>query len=164
MIISLIAAMGRNRVIGNNNALPWNMPADMKRFRDLTRGRPIIMGMKTFISIGRVLPDRPNIILTRDHDWQAPEGAVAAHSPQEAITIAKSHEEVMVIGGEQIFRIFLPLAQKMYLTLIDHDFEGDTRFPKFNADQWKEIERVPHEADKKNSYPYTFLTLERLLR
>lgn len=161
MIISLIAAMGRNRVIGTHNKLPWDMPADMKRFRHLTRGKPIIMGMKTFVSIGRVLPDRLNIVLTRDPDWQAPEGAITAHSPEEAIKIAEGHEEVMVIGGEQIFRIFLPLAHKIYLTLIEHDFEGDARFPEFDIKDWRETERIPHEADEKNPYPYTFLTLKR---
>lgn len=162
MIISLIAAMGRNRVIGNNNTLPWNMPADMKRFRELTRGKPIIMGMKTFVSIGRVLPDRPNIVLTRDPHWQAPEGAIAAHSPQEALKIVEGHDEMMVIGGEQIFKLFLPLAQRMYLTLIDHDFEGDAHFPEFDIKDWKETERISYRADDKNSYPYIFLTIERL--
>ena len=162
MIISLIAAMGRNRIIGNKNALPWNMPADMARFRALTKGKPIIMGMKTFISIGRVLPDRPNIILTRDSDWKAPQGAIAAYSPEEAIKIAEGHHEIMVIGGEQIFKIFLPLAHKMYLTFIDHAFNGDALFPEFDHSEWREIERTSFSADTENPYPYEFVTLKRM--
>lgn len=161
MIISLVAAFARNRVIGKNNALPWNMPADMKRFRDVTRGKPIIMGRKTYESIGHPLPDRVNIVITRESDYKA-EGCVVTHSLEDAIKAAGNAEEIMVIGGTLIFEQFLPLAQKMYLTLIDHDFEGDARFPKFNAKEWKEIERIPHGANEKNPYPYVFLTLERL--
>ena len=161
MIISLIAAMGRNRIIGNKNALPWNMPADMARFRALTKGKPIIMGMKTFLSIGRVLPDRLNIILTRDRDWKPPTGVIVAYSPQEAIEKASGSHEVMVIGGGEIFKLFLPLAQKMYLTFIDHEFDGDAFFPEFDRSEWREIERVSFSADMENPYPYEFVTLER---
>ncbi|MDP3770652.1 MAG: type 3 dihydrofolate reductase [bacterium] len=160
MIISLIAAMGRNRVIGKDNALPWKLPADMKRFREITRGKPIIMGRKTFESIGRPLPDRMNIVITREHDYRV-DGCVVVHSIEEAIKAAGDAQEIMVIGGTSIFEQFLLLAQKMYITLIDHDFEGDTFFPEFDTKEWNEVERSQHQPDDKNRYRYTFLTLER---
>ena len=161
MIISLIAAMGRNRVIGKDNTLPWSMPADMAHFRLLTRGKPVIMGRKTYESIGRALPDRINIILTRDAGYRAA-GCMIAHSPAAAIAAAGDAPEIMVIGGEQIFRVFLAPAKKMYLTLIDADFKGDARFPEWNADEWRQTAREEHAADGANPHPYRFLTLERI--
>ena len=160
MIVSLVAAMGRNRVIGKDNALPWNMPADMKRFRGLTRGKPVIMGRKTYESIGRALPDRKNIVITRDAGYRA-EGCVIAHSPAAALAAAGAAEEIMIIGGERIFQEFLPIAAKIYLTVIDADFEGDARFPEWNADEWRETAREERAADAANPHPYVFLTLER---
>ncbi len=160
MIISLIAAMDRRRVIGRGNALPWTMPADLKHFRELTRGKPVIMGRKTFESIGRPLPDRINIVITRDPAYRA-DGCIVAHSPAAAVAAAGDTPEIMVIGGEHIFREFLPLAQKMYLTLIDADIGGDTFFPEWNPDQWRETSREEHPADKNNPYPYIFIMLEK---
>ena len=160
MIISLIGAMGRNRVIGRDNALPWNMPADLAHFRLLTRGKPVIMGRKTYESIGHPLLERKNIILTRDAEYRA-EGCAIAHSPAAAIAAAGDAKEIMVIGGEKIFQEFLPFAQKMYLTIIDADFDGDTFFPKWNAAEWQEVSREPHPANNQNIYPYAFLTLEK---
>ena len=160
MIISLIAAMDRNRIIGKNNALPWSMPADLKHFRDLTRGKPIIMGRKTFESIGRPLPDRINIIITRDQAYRAP-GCVVVHTTDAALQAAGDAPEVMVIGGGEIFSMFLGRSERMYLTYIDADFEGDARFPKYAADEWQETEREPHDADTTNPHPYTFVILER---
>lgn len=156
MIISLIAAMGRNHVIGKDNSLPWKLPGDMKRFKELTVGKPVIMGRKTFESIGRPLPNRTNIILTRDRNYKAA-GCVVAHSLNEALEAAKG-KEIMVAGGEQIFREFLPKADKMYLTFIDKDFEGDAYFPKYNENEWKEIRKEGHS----NDYSYTFVDLERI--
>ena len=160
MIISLIAAMGRNRVIGKDNALPWKLPADMKRFREITTGKPVIMGRKTFESIGRALPNRTNIIMTRDADFRA-DGFIIVHSPEEALHAAKGAEEVVVIGGSSIFEKFLPKIGRMYLTIINEDFEGQSLFPEFNNQEWREIERRDFAPDEKNIYSYTFLTLER---
>ena len=161
MIISLIAAMGRNRVIGRDNALPWKLPADMKRFWEVTTGKPVIMGRKTFESIGRALPNRTNIIMTRDADFRAG-GCLIVHSPEEALAAAKGAEEVIVIGGSSIFEQFLPKAGRMYLTIIAEDFEGQSLFPAFNSAEWWEIERRDFAPDEKNIYSYTFLTLERI--
>ena len=161
MIISLVAAMGRNRVIGKDNALPWKLPADMNRFREVTMGKPVIMGRKTFESIGRALPNRTNIIITRDADFRADE-CIIVHSPEEALAAAKNAQEVMVIGGSSIFEQFLPMAHRMYLTMIDEDFEGQTLFPAFNSTEWHETERRAFMPDEKNRYSYTFLTLERI--
>ena len=160
MIISFIVAMGRNRIIGKDNALPWKLPADMKRFREITTGKPVIMGRKTFESLGKPLPNRTNIILTRDNDFVV-DGGIVVHSPEEAIQKAAGAEEAMVIGGTSLFRQFFPLARRMYLTIIDDDFEGDALFPEFNQDEWIETQRIEHEPDDKNKYHYTFLTLER---
>ena len=160
MIISLIVAMGRNRVIGKDNALPWKLPADMKRFREITTGRPIIMGRKTFESIGAVLPNRTNIVMTRDADFRA-DGCVVVHSPEEALRAAKGAEEVVVIGGSSIFEQFLPKIVRMYLTVIAEDFEGQSLFPEFDSREWREVERREFAPDEKNAYPYAFLTLEK---
>ena len=160
MIISLIAAMGRNRVIGKDNALPWKLPADMKRFRNITMGKPIIMGHKTFTSIGRALPKRANIVITRNADFRA-DGCLIVHSPEEALAAVKGAKEVVVIGGSSIFEQFLPMASRIYLTMIDHTFEGQKFFPEFNNQEWREIERRDFTPDEKNIYSYTFLTLER---
>ena len=156
-IISLIAALGKNRVIGNENKLIWNIPEDMKHFRQLTSGKSIIMGRKTFESIGKPLPNRTNIIITRDKTYRA-EGCIVVHSSEEALSAAKGSEEIMVIGGAQIYAEFLPRAHRMYLTLIDHDFEGDAYFPKYNDGEWKIIHKEDHEDDGLN---YSFVDLER---
>ena len=160
MIISFVAAMGKNKVIGKDNSLPWSLPADMKHFRNLTTGKPIIMGRKTFESIGKPLPNRINIIITRDQNYKA-EGCTIAHSTDEALTAAGNAEEVMVIGGAQIYKEFLPKANKMYLTIIDTDFEGDTYFPDYNVEEWKETAYEEYERDAENPYDYSFITLEK---
>lgn len=159
MIISLIAAMGKNRVIGKDNSLPWKLPADMKRFRELTLGKSVMMGRKTFESIGKPLPNRTNIILTRDKNYKA-EGCVVVHSAEEALKAAKGSGEIMIAGGEQIFKEFLEKADRMYLTFIDKDFDGDAYFPEYSKDEWKETKREEH----KNDYKYTFVDLERIMR
>lgn len=163
MIISLIAAMGHNRVIGGHNALPWNMPADMRHFRELTRGKPVIMGRKTFESIGHPLPKRPNIVITRDRAYHR-EGCVVVHDADAALVAGGTvgtTEEVMVIGGGEIYVLFLAQANRMYLTLIDADFTGDIRFPEFSESEWRETAREEHAADAANPHPYAFITLER---
>ncbi|MBI3442880.1 MAG: dihydrofolate reductase [Candidatus Sungbacteria bacterium] len=171
MIISLIAAMDKNRVIGKKHALPWYLPADLRRFKELTTGKPIIMGSTTFASIGHELPGRINIVMTRNPAFTA-EGCVVVHSIKEALAVTQGYDEVMVIGGANVFEQFLPLAQKMYLTMIETSVDGDvyphTRtdvgvyFPKWNPDEWRETSREPHEPDEKNKYAYAFFTLERI--
>ena len=158
MIISLIAAMGRNRVIGKGNSLPWKLPADMERFRKLTSGKPVIMGRKTFESIGKPLRNRKNIILSRDKNYKA-EGCTIVHTVQDALKAAEGAQEAMVIGGEQVFQKFLPMANRMYLTYIDKDFEGDAYFPEFDKNEWKETSREEHADNKLN---FAFVDLERL--
>ena len=161
MILSIIVAIGKNKVIGSNNSLPWSMPNDMKRFKELTMGKPIIMGRKTFESIGKPLPDRTNIIITHDEDYKA-EGCIVVHSVEEALKAAEASEEVMIIGGAQIYKEFLPKTNRMYLTIIEHEFDGDTYFPEYKIEEWKETEYKEYEKDAENPYDYVFLTLERI--
>ncbi|MBI3027215.1 type 3 dihydrofolate reductase [Candidatus Woesearchaeota archaeon] len=158
MIISLIAAMGKNNVIGKDNSLPWKLPADMKRFKELTTGKPVIMGRKTFESIGKPLPNRKNIVITRDKDYRA-KGCIVVHSADSALKAATKAEEVMVIGGEQIFKEFLPKANKMYLTFIYKDFDGDAYFPEYDKSEWKEIKR---EEYKNENYKFVFVILQKI--
>ena len=158
MIISLIAALGKNRVIGSDNSIPWKLPADMKRFRELTTGKPVIMGRKTFESIGRPLPNRTNIIITTDKNYKA-DGCIVVHSVDEALKSAKG-SEIMVIGGAQIYKLFLPKANRMYLTFIDKEFEGDAYFPEYDKNEWKEVSREEH-ADE-NGLKYSFVNFDRI--
>ena len=160
MTISLIAAMGENRVIGNKGKLPWHMPADMKYYREKTKGKPIIMGRKTFDSMGnKPLPNRTNIIITHDKNYRA-EGAIVAHSADEALKAAGNAEEIMVIGGQKIFGQFMQKADRIYLTIIGSNFDGDTFFPKL-GNEWKEVKKEKHNADKSNPYNYDFVVLEK---
>lgn len=159
MIISLIAAMDKNRVIGKDNSLPWKLPADMKRFRQITSGKPVIMGRKTFESIGKPLPNRKNIILTRDKGYKV-DGCFTASSVDEALGCAENPGEVMVIGGEQVFRLFIPIANRLYLTFIDEEFEGDSYFPEFDEKEWKIVKKEDY-VDEESGYRYSFVDLER---
>jgi len=159
MIISLIAAMGKNRVIGKNNSLPWKLSADMKHFKELTTGKPVIMGRKTFEAIGKPLPNRTNIIITRNQNYKV-EGCIVVDSIDEALNSSQGNE-VMIIGGSQIYKEFLSKANKIYLTLIDGNFEGDAFFPEYKVEEWEETSYEEHERDTNNPYNYTFLTLER---
>jgi dihydrofolate reductase len=160
MKISLIAAMGKNRVIGKDNKLLWKLPKDMKRFRTLTSKKPIIMGRKTYESIGRPLPNRTNIIITRDKNYKV-QGCVVVHTIDESLDSAKDSDEVMIIGGCQIYKEFLPKANKMYLTYVDGEFEADAYFPEFNEDEWKVILKENHKKDEYHNFDFTFVNLER---
>ena len=163
MIISLIAAMDKNRVIGNkDNKLPWYLPADLKHFKSITLGKPIIMGRKTFESIGKPLPERTNIVITWNENYQEP-GCVLVHSPEEALQAAGVAPEIIIIGGAEIFAQFLPLAKRLYFTLIDGEFDGNIYFPEWSPKEWCEVSREAHEPDEKNKYAYAFVTLERNL-
>ena len=167
MQISMIAAMAHNRVIGADNDMPWHMPADLKHFKQTTMGKPVIMGRKTFESIGRPLPGRPNIVITSQADYQA-EGIHVVDRPLEAVKLAQSlvtekESEIMVIGGGRIYDTMLAHAHRLYLTFIDATIAGDTQFPDYQQQgTWKEVVRENHEPDANNAHPYTFVTLERI--
>jgi dihydrofolate reductase len=156
--ISLIAALSENRVIGKGNKLPWHIAEDLKRFKQLTLHHPVIMGRKTFESIGRLLPDRMNIVISRDPAYRV-EGAVVANSLEQAIAIASQQDrtEVFVIGGGQIFKEAITIADRLYLTLVHTSLEGDAFFPEYT--NFTTI--VSEQAGESNGYSYTFLTLER---
>lgn len=164
MSITLIAAVARNRVIGKDGGLPWRLPADLKFFKRTTTGHPLVMGRRTFESLGEPLPNRTNIVISRRPDYR-PEGAIVARSLTEGIAEARRRDaEVFIGGGEEIFRLSLPLADRMILTWIDEDFEGDTRFPEFDPAEWREVSREEHQPDEKNRWPYAFVTYERIRR
>ncbi len=162
MRISAIIAMSTNRVIGKNNQLPWHLPADLKHFKKITLGKPILMGRKTYESIGRPLPGRCNIVISRDLQFQAP-GCIVAHSIESALTTASEQksEEIFIIGGALLFQETLPLTQRLYLTVIHQDIPGDTYFPELNLAEWQEVERLDHAPDKENNYSYSFKVLDR---
>jgi dihydrofolate reductase len=160
MKISLIAAMDENRLIGRNDALPWHLPADMQWFRKQTMGKPILMGRKTFDSIGKPLPGRTNLVLSRQPDLKI-EGCTVVRSLEAAIEAVPGAEEMMVIGGAQIYASLLPQADRLYLTHIQAAFEGDAWFPAYDASQWQESFSETHGPDEKNPYAYRFTVLER---
>jgi len=159
MRVSLIAAMAENRVIGRDNQLPWRLSADLQHFKALTMGKPIIMGRKTYESIGRPLPGRTNIVITRDSAFQA-EGCEVVYSIEQALAAARGFEEVMVIGGAELYRQMLDHADRLYLTLVRAEVEGDALFPELGQ-QWHEVERESRKADDKNQFDYDFVILER---
>ncbi len=152
--------MDRNRLIGNKNQLPWHLPADLAHFKQVTMGKPIIMGRKTYESIGRPLPGRTNIVLTRSSDFQA-QGVVTANTLEQALDIASAEGEVMIIGGSSIYELALPRADRLYMTYVDDAFEGDAWFPEFDIEQWRIIASEEHSADEKNPCGYRFITYGR---
>ncbi len=160
MRLSLIAAMSAHRVIGRDNSLPWKLPADWKHFKNLTMGHHLLMGRKTFESIGRPLPGRTTVVITRQSGY-SPTGVLVAHSIEQALQLAAQDSEVFVAGGAEIYRQMLPRVDRIYLTSIDKDFEGDTFFPDFDESDWQLISQENREPDEKNAYPYTFLTYVR---
>jgi len=155
MKISFVVAKSRNNVIGKNNQLPWQLPADLAHFKKITIGKPIIMGRKTFDSIGKPLPGRRNIIISRDKNLRV-EGCDVFHSIDDALNAVKTEVEVMIIGGENLFAQTLARANCIYLTVIDADFEGDTFFPELNHNEWKLIAEEKYLPDEKNVYAYQF--------
>jgi dihydrofolate reductase len=161
MKISIVVAMAANRVIGRDNQLPWHLPADLKHFKETTMGKPILMGRKTWESIGRPLPGRTNIVITRDENYDAP-GCVVVHSIEAALQAAAKQDEVMIIGGAEFYRQVLPQTDSIYLTRINEDFEGDTLFPELDSSEWQEAERIDCDADEKNPHSYSFITLDRV--
>lgn len=161
MIITLVAAMDKNRLIGRNNALPWYLPADLAHFRAVTLGKPVVMGRRTFESLERPLPYRRNIVMTQQGNLM-PEGCDVFHSLDDALDALAQEREIMIIGGARIFGEALSKANKMILTIIDYTFKGDTYFPEWNAAEWKTVSEAIHPSDEKNLYTFRFLELERL--
>ena len=160
MLVSIIAAMDRNRLIGRNNQLPWHLPADLAHFKQVTMGKPIIMGRKTYDSIGRPLPGRTNIVLTRSADFRA-EGVLTAHTLEQALDYVSEEDEVMIIGGSTIYELALPRADRLYLTYVEITCEGDAWFPEFDIERWRVVASEQHRADEKNSSDYRFVNYER---
>jgi dihydrofolate reductase len=155
-------AWDRNRVIGKGGGLPWRLPDDMKHVRALTVGKPLIMGRRTYESIGHPLPDRANIVLTRDPSFKA-EGVKVARTPEEALAFAGDAPEAIVFGGAEVFRQFMPMVDRVYLTEVDADVkDGDTFFPPFGDIDFRVLENLPHAADERHPYSFRFLTLERI--
>ena len=165
-VVSLVVAMARNNVIGRDNGLPWQrLPADLQHFKALTLGKPVLMGRKTFESIGKPLPGRTNIVLTRDTGWKS-DGVMVVHSISEALagnasSGAPPADEIAGIGGAEVYRLLIPLATRIHLTRIDADVPGDAFFPQLDYSQWVETDSRAVAADERNAYDMTFVTLER---
>jgi dihydrofolate reductase len=162
MILSLIAGIGKNNELGKGNTLLWDLPVDMKHFRETTSGHPVIMGRKTFESIGRPLPNRRNIVITRDVSYMA-DGVEVVHSLEEAIDLFKydTRDEVFVIGGAEIYKQAIDRADRLYITHVDSNFDADAFFPPIDPAFWKEASREHHDLDEKNTFPLDFVVYEK---
>ncbi|MBM7646711.1 dihydrofolate reductase [Scopulibacillus daqui] len=159
-MISFLLAMDKNRLIGKNNDLPWHLPADLKYFKELTMHHTIVMGRKTFESIGKPLPGRDNVVLTRDVSYH-PEGVATIHSPEALLSEYDPHQEIFIIGGAKVFEAFFPYADRLYITLIEETFEGDTYFEGFHEEEWTLISEKQGTVDEKNKYKHRFLVYEK---
>jgi dihydrofolate reductase len=157
--LSLIAAMSTNRVIGLNNRLPWRLSADLKRFKNLTMGHSLLMGRKTYESIGRPLPGRTIVVLTRQKDF-APPGVLVAHTLDQALKMAPG-DEIFIAGGAEIYQQTLPLADRLYLTIVEGEFAGDAHFPPFDESDWRLLSEEHHEPTETSPYSHRFLVYER---
>jgi dihydrofolate reductase len=166
-IIALVVAMGENRAIGRGGDLPWRLSSDMRYFRAITMGKPIVMGRLTYMSLGRVLDGRVNIVLTRNAAFEAP-GAVMAYNLEEALDVARKEaakagvEEIMIIGGEDVFRAILPRASRIYLTEVHASPQADTWFPELDMREWRETSREAHQAGPKDDHDFSFVVLDRI--
>lgn len=160
MIVSIIVAMDKNRVIGKDNKLPWRLPRELQYVKKTTMGHPIIMGRKNYESIGKPLPGRRNMILTRKNNYSA-EGCEIVHSVEDVFKMCEGEDEIFIFGGEQIYRLFLPYTEKLYITRIHNEFEGDTFFPEIDWNEWKEVSSFQGITDEKNPYTYFFHVYER---
>lgn len=162
--LSLLVAMARNRVIGRKNKLPWHLPADLKHFKFLTMGQTIVMGRKTYESIGRPLPGRANIIVTRQTGYEVP-GAIVVNTIDDALLICERAESIngenFIIGGEELYRQTLKICQRIYITEIQRDFEGDVFFPEFDPNEWEETQRDRHISENDTNLEYHFVVLDR---
>jgi dihydrofolate reductase len=163
MIISLVVAAATNNAIGKDGKLPWHLPNDMKHFKNITWGMPIVMGRKTFESLGKALPGRKNIVITRQSGWKA-EGVIAVKNIEDALFVVKESDakEAMVIGGGEIYKTIFPKARRIYMTRVHAEPEADTFFPSLKHEEWHLMSQQDHEADEKNAYNYSFQTWERI--
>lgn len=159
-LVTLIVAAADNGVIGRDNTLPWHLPEDLKRFKRLTMGKPIVMGRKTYESIGKPLPGRQNIVLTRDANYQR-EGVTVVHDVDAALRAAGNAPEIMIIGGADLFRLFLPHAGRAHLTRVHGDIAGDVRWGDLDEREWSIVGRETHSADERHAYPMTFEVWEK---
>lgn len=160
--LSIIAAMAHNRVIGKNNRLPWRLPADLQHFKCITMGKPMIMGRKTWESLPGLLPGRRHIVVTRNPEYQAP-GAQVVHNLNQAMVQAGEVDEIMLVGGANLYAQAIELANRMYLTEIDAEVDGDAWFPEFDRTQWCEMSKDSHSRDEQNQYAYVFSVLEKII-
>ncbi|MCI8384638.1 MAG: dihydrofolate reductase [Clostridia bacterium] len=164
-MLSIIVAKAKNNIIGKENKLVWNLPADLQHFKELTTGHTIIMGRKTFESLGRVLPNRKHIVLSQNPDFKVKEEEVhIVHSMLEIQEYIENEEENFVIGGAMIYNLLMPHVTKMYVTEIEEEFEGDTFFPKINPEIWKETQRVKGIKNEKNNLDYNYVTYEKIVK
>lgn len=161
MKLAIIVATDQQGLIGKENDLPWKLSADLQYFRRVTMGKPIIMGRNTHESIGRALPGRKNIIVTKNKSYQA-EGCTVVHSIPDALLACEQVEEVMIMGGASLYEQFLPQADKLYLTQVHASLTGDTWFPNWQKNEWSELSREDYQADEKNDYAYSFIVYEKL--
>jgi len=159
--ISIVVAISENNAIGKDNQLLWHLPADLKHFKNITTGHTIIMGRKTYDSIGKPLPNRRNIIITRQKGLNI-EGVEVANSLDEALALCESESEVFIIGGAEIYKQAVAVSHRIYLTRVHQEFEADAFFPDLDNETWTEVEKVDHLPDEKNKFAYTFSTLERI--
>ena len=159
MIVTIVVAIAENYAIGKNNQLLWHMPADLKHFKNITTGHTVIMGRKTYDSVGKPLPNRRNIIVTRQ-DIKI-EGCEVVKSIEDALALCANEDEVFIVGGAEIYKLTMSKTDRIYLTIIHHSFDADTLFPEIDYTDWKETARQDHQPDEKNKFPYSFITLER---
>ena len=160
-LITLIVAVADSGVIGRDNTLPWHLPEDLKRFKRLTMGKPMVMGRKTFESIGKPLPGRQNIVVTRDANYHGA-GITVVHDLDAALHAAGAAPEIMVIGGAELFRLCLPRAGRIHLTRVHGDIAGDVKWPALDIREWQVIERERHDADQRHAYAMTFEVWEKV--
>jgi len=160
MIISIVVAIAENNAIGKENKLLWHLPADLRHFKEVTTGHTIIMGRKTYDSVGKPLPNRRNIVITRKSGLKIP-GVEVVHTLEEALILCDEDEEVFIGGGAEIYKMAMSLTDKIYLTVVKGIFDADTFFPEIDANKWEETESISFEPDEKNSFGYTFSTLIR---
>ena len=161
-MISFVVAVSRNGVIGNDGGLPWRISTDLKRFKEITMGKPVVMGRKTWESLPRKpLPGRRNIMITRQQGYEAP-GADVVRSPKEAVKLCANDPEIAIIGGGEIYRLFWPLVDRLYLTEVDLDVTGDTHFPEVRPEEWREVSREVHRQGPKDSASFVLRVLDRV--
>jgi dihydrofolate reductase len=159
MTVTIVVAISENNAIGKNNQLLWYLPADLKHFKNITTGHTVIMGRKTYDSVGKALPNRRNIIITRKNITI--EGCEVVKSIEDALALSGGEEEVFIVGGAEIYKQSIHLTDRIYLTIVHQKFDADSFFPEINYDEWQETEREDHQPDEKNKLPYSFITLDR---